>query len=603
MERQSPGYGRTAALFTAGFLAFVAVLSVLDYYGLPEPILATSLAVGLLAALFAISINAGTLQASEFYLAGRVVPAGQNGIATAAAAISAFVFLGVGGTAFSDLTSAAALTTGLALGFLALAVLVAPYMRKSSAFGVADFLGIRYGGRGVRIAGAIGVVAITLPALAAAIAAAAFVLTLMVGASGSVALWIVILMVLAATVLGGLRALTRTALAEYAVMAIAIVGPAMVVSWAEYGWPLPFLTFGAALKGADLLALAGGSDLAPAGITSFAPAVTGGSAFAALIVLAAGIPALPQLLMRSATVRGADRARRSAAWALLAVLVIALTAPAYPAFARLYILREIAGSPLEQLPDWVFSFGQLGLVKLCGANATSVNDILAACSAIPGFTGNLDPADLAIAGDAITLASPAITDLPFVASALVAAGALAAGLAAAKAAAFALAAAIGHDLYAGALDAHASAGRQLIVTRLVTIVAVLIAAWIAAASGLAAFGLASGAIALAAATLSGPLVLGIWWKRTNAYGAICGMITGGVITAGLIAEIRFPGFLPFGKLGFDELTAGIVGLPLSFAATIGGSLATDPPPAERAAIVDAIRRPGGTPFVQEAESL
>jgi len=603
VNRPSSGHGRIAALFAAGFLAFVAVLSVLDYYGLPESILSASLAIALLAALFALSLNAGTLQASEFYLAGRAVSAGQNGIATAAAAISAFVFLGVAGVAFTDLSSAAALTTGLALGFLALAVLVAPYVRKSSAFGIVDFFGIRYGGRGVRIAGAMAVVAITLPALAAAIAAAAFALTFMVGIANSVALWIVILMVVSATVLGGLKALTRTALAEYAVIAIAILGPAAVVSWAEFGWPLPFLTFGAAARGADLLALAGGSDLAPAGVTSFAPVTSGMGALAALIVLAAGIPALPQLLMRSATVRGADRARWSAAWALLAVLVVALTAPAYPAFARLYILRELAGTPLEQLPDWVFTFGQLGLVKLCGADATSVNDVLAACSAIPGFTGNLDPADLSIAGDAIALASPAITDLPFVASALLAAGALAASLAAAKAAAFALAAAIGHDLYAGALDAHASASRQLIVTRLVAIAAVLTAAWIASGSGLASFGLAAAAIALAAAMLSGPLVLGIWWKRTNAYGAVCGMITGGVITAGLIAEIRFPGFLPFGNLGFDELTAGIVGLPLSFAATIGGSLATRPPPPERATIVDAIRRPGGTPFVQEAESL
>ncbi|HVZ14306.1 MAG TPA: hypothetical protein VG894_07585, partial [Bauldia sp.] len=315
-------------------MAFVAVLSVLDYYGLPEPILATSLVVALLAALFALGVNAGTLQASEFYLAGRAIPAGQNGIATAAAAISSLVLLGVGGAAFNGLAAAAALTTGLALGFLALSVLVAPYVRKSSAFGIADFFGIRYGGRGVRIAGAIAVVAVTLPALAAAIAAAAFALVLMVGIASSIALWIVILIVLSATVLGGLKALTRTALAEYAVMAIAIVGPAAVISWVEYGWPLPFLTFGAATNGSDLLALAGGSDLAPAGTTTFAPATNGASAIAVLIVLAAGIAALPQLVMRSATVRGADRARWSAAWALLAVLIVALTAPAYPAFAR-----------------------------------------------------------------------------------------------------------------------------------------------------------------------------------------------------------------------------------------------------------------------------
>jgi cation/acetate symporter len=602
VERQSPGHGRIAALFTAGFGALVIVLSVLDYYGLPEPILASILAM-LLAGLLALSLNAGTLQASEFYLAGRAIPAGENGVVTAAATISAFVFLGLAGATYDDGASAAALTMGLALGFLASAALVAPYVRKSSAFGIADFFGIRYGGRWVRIAGAIAVCVVCLPGLAAALAAATFALTLMTGINAGVALWIVIVMVLAATVLGGLRALTRTALAEYGVMAIAMIGPAAAVAWAEYTWPVPFLTVGAATKSASLLALAGGHDLAAGGVSSFAPAVGGFSAVVALIVLAAAIPALPQLLMRSAAVRGANRARWSAGWALLSVLIIALTAPAYPAFARLYILREIAGSPIEQLPDWVFTFGQFGLVKLCGVAARSVNDVLGACSAQAGFTGNVDPAQLSIAGDGVLLAAPAITDLPFVASALVAAGALVACLAAAKAAAFAIAAAIGHDLYAGALDAHASAGRQLIVTRLATAVAVLVAAVIAAVTGFGGFGLASAMLALAAATLAAPLVLGIWWKRANAYGAICGMITGGVVTAVLIAEIRFPGFLPFAKLGLNELTAGIVGLPLSFAATVGGSLATEPPPPERATIVDAIRRPGGAPFVQEAESL
>jgi cation/acetate symporter len=322
-----------------------------------------------------------------------------------------------------------------------------------------------------------------------------------------------------------------------------------------------------------------------------------------MIVLAMGIASLPHLLMRSAAVRGADRARRSGAWALAAVLFVALMAPAYPAFARLAVLRDLVNMPIESLPDWVFAFGARGLVRLCGVAATSVDVVLGACSVRPGFTGNLDPTMLSVGSDAIVLAGPSIFGLPYVATALVAAGALAATIAAAKAIAFALASAIGHDFYAGVVDPHASAGRQLIMTRLATVVGTGFAAWFASEAGHSAFGIAPAAIALSAAGLFPALILGVWWRRANATGAVAGIAAGGLLTATLIAEHRFPGFLPFGQLGFDDLTAGILGMPIGFIAVVAASLISDPPSEERQMTVDAIRRPGGTPFVQETESL
>jgi cation/acetate symporter len=169
--------------------------------------------------------------------------------------------------------------------------------------------------------------------------------------------------------------------------------------------------------------------------------------------------------------------------------------------------------------------------------------------------------------------------------------------------AFALASAIGHDLYAGALDAHASAGRQLIVTRLAATVGIGLAAWCVAGAGDAAFGIAPIAIALSAAGLFPALILAVWWRRANATGAIAGIVAGGLLTGTLIAEHRFPGFLPFGRLGFDDLTAGVLGMPAGFFAAVAATLASDPPPEERQVFIDAMRRPGGTPFVQETESL
>jgi len=604
MARRAGGYGRLATLFAVAFLVLVAVLALLDYFGLPQAVLGTILGGAALVAFTAIGINASTMQTSEFYLAARSVPAPANGMASAAAVMAGAIFLGLAGGYFTDTGSAAAVTIGWSLGFLILAVCIAPYFRKSAAFGVGDFLGVRYGGGAVRIAAGAVVVAALVAALAAAIATASLVAAGLLDVSAGVALAVVAAVILTSTVLGGVRAITRTAIAEYIVLAFAILVPVAIVSMREFSWAVPQITFGLALKDAALLVLASGKDLAVSPPGRFWPMGAPGpfAFFATIVTLATGVAAMPHLLLRSATVRTPNHARRSVGWSLLFVLVVALTAPAYAAFARLVILREVVDSGIGNLPDWIFTFGKLGLIKICGADAISADVAFAACSTGAAFSGNLPAGELAISGDAIVLAGPAIFDLPAVGTALIAVGALAATLAAAKAMAFAIASAIGHDLYGGALDTRASAGRQLIVTRLLVIAAVVLAAWLAAASADDVFALAPMAISLSASGLFPALILAVWWKRANAPGAVAGIIAGSVVTAALIADHRYPGFLPFGRLGFDELTAGIVGMPIGFLAAVATSLVTEPPSEERQVIVDAIRRPGGTPFVQESES-
>ncbi len=602
---EAGAYGRMTTPFAAAFLILVVVLALLSHFGLPDAVIGTILCGVTLAATTAIGINASTMQTSEFHLAARLVPASVNGAAGAVAVISAAIFLGLAGNAFVDVSSAATFTLGLSLGFLILAVGVAPYFRKSAAFGIVDFLGIRYGGGSVRVSAAVVVVCGLLASLAAAIAAAVTIATMVLDVSASVAMAIVLAVVLCSTVLGGVRAITRAAAAEYLVLAFAFLLPVTIVSVREYWLPIPPLTFGLALRETALLVLASGRDLVtdPASRFSAFGSVSPFVSLAIVATLAAGVPALPHLLLRSATVRGPDRARRSVGWTLLFVLVIALTAPAYAAFVKLVVLREVVDGPLEMLPDWVFIFGKLGFVRICGVGAASVDAVLAACSALPGFTGNLPANDLAISGDAVVLAAPAIFGLPYISTALIAIGALVATLAAAKAMAFAIASAVGHDLYGTVIGAHASAGRRLIVTRLVMIGAVAGAVWIAATSGDTVFALAPIAISLSAGGLFPALILAVWWKRANAPGAVAGIIAGSVVTAALIADHRFPGFLPFGRLGFSEFTAAIVGIPIGFVVTVAASLATEPPSEALQATVDAIRRPGGTPFVQESESL
>jgi cation/acetate symporter len=320
-----------------------------------------------------------------------------------------------------------------------------------------------------------------------------------------------------------------------------------------------------------------------------------------------GTASLPHILMRYFTTPSVRAARNSVAWSLLFIFILYFTAPAYAAFAKLAIMQDLAGVGLELLPDWVFAFGRLGLVQICGADAVSGLAAIEACRAVPDFTGNLVVSDLAISSDAVVLAAPAIFDLPYVGSALIAAGALAATIAAANAIAFALASAIGHDFYGGVIDTRASAGRQLIVTRILLVLVIAGGAWLAANRADDMFALALAAVSLSAGGLFPAMVLGVWWKRTNVAGAIAGIVVGAGITGAIIVERRYPGMLPLAglnpaRLGLDELTAAIVGMPLGFLAAVVASLVTPAPSEEREGLIDAIRRPGGTPFVQESES-
>jgi cation/acetate symporter len=598
-------YGQLAILFGIAFAILAAILELLDYFGVPADILGTAVCGVGLAALAAIGIYAGTMQTSEFYLAARAVPAAGNGAASAVSVISGTLFIGLAGTYFAGADKAVAATIGWCFGFVVLTVGLAPYFRKSGAFGVVDFLGLRYGGHAVRLAAAVVVAVALFPATAAAFALAAEIAANLLGLPASSALAIVAAVVMATTVLGGLRAITRTAIAEYIVVASAIVVPVTVVAFREYHSPVPQLSFGLALHDAALLALAGGRDIATFR-TSSAWSWIGGGAFnslATVAVLTAGVAALPQLLMRSAAVRGPATARRSAAWGLLLLLIVVSAAPAYAAFARYLILRDVVDVPIEHLPDWIFTFGHLGLVRICGIEATSVNALLGACSNHPGFTGNLAASDLSVADDAVVLAAPGIFNLPDVITALVALGALAAALAAGKAMAFAIASAFGHDLYRGMSEVAPSAGRQLIVTRLALVLVTALAAWFAGRHPDDAIALAPGAIAMAAGGLFPALILAVWWKPATAPGALGAIIGGGAVTAALVLHSRYPGFLPVGDLHLTEITAGIVGLPVGIVAAVALSLGFSPSGENRMAVVDAIRRPGGTPIVQESESL
>jgi cation/acetate symporter len=601
-------YRRVAALFTFAFLGFAVVLALLGQFGLPDAVIGTLLGGATLATFLFVGLNSGTMEISEFHLAGRSVSAAANGMASAAATIGGALYLGLAGTIMADIWTGAALTAGWALGCLILAVGVAPYFRKSAAFGVADFLGMRFDSAPVRIAATVVVLVALTAALAAALATGAFVTALLFGIPEGAALVIVGAVVLVTSALGGMRAITLTAIVQYIILAVAFVVPVAIASFADFRLPIPQLTFGFALDEVSRLESVRGN-LAPSlpGIFLSLGAEGAGALFATILSVAAGVAALPHLIIRTATVTAPNDARRSAGWTLFFILVVALTAPAYAAFTHLTIVRDLAGTGLEMLPPWVFSWGNLGLATVCDVDATSAIDVIEACRQFPAFTGNLAAGDIRLSQDALVLAAPDILDLPYVASALISAGAIAATIAAASAIVFALASAIGHDVYGGVINVRASAGRQLIVTRVVMAAFLFGAGWLATARPDDAYGFALAALSLSAGGLLPALILAVWWKRANAQGALAGIGVGFLVTAAMVVEYRYPGLLTLGplnpaRLGLNEVTAAMVGAPIGFATTALVSLATAPPSAEDAALVDAIRRPGGTPFVQEIES-
>ncbi len=583
-----------SGLFTVAFAGALVVLALLGNYGLPDTVLGTTLGVGVVVAFAVAGISERTMQPAEFHAAGGGLSATANGIATAAAFLSAGAVLGLAAAVLSDYRASIAITLGWSLGFLLLAVLIAPYVRRSGAYGAADFLAFRFTNRGVRLVAAIIVVVTLLPALAAAVATATLVAAKLFALSPHAAAVLVVLLILSGTVLGGMRSVTLAALAQYIVLAIAFVVPAAIVSTLIYSLPVPQIAAGLAYH--DAAALASSGDLARTLASRFLPLVPEGNfqLIAVTVALAAGVAALPHLLMRCATVDGAPASRRSIGWALVFVLVVALTAPAYATFAKLALLRDVVGSAIADLPDWLFTLGRQGLVTLCGADATSAAAAVRACTALHGSAGPLAAPDLAVNGDIVVLAWADIVDLPYVVTALIYVGALAAALAAANAIALAIAGALGHDLYAGLIDPKASAGRRLIVTRLLVVATVLVAAWLGARHGGDIFPLAAATLSLSAGGLFPALFLAVWWRRANGPGAIAGMVAGFAVTAAVIVGARYPGLLPADAQGsgLSPLSAAIVGLPVGFVVAIAISLATRAPSATQEAVVDAMRRPG-----------
>ncbi len=600
---------RSVGVYGAVFLLALVVLALLGHFGLPDTAIATALIAVMLVSLVVAAFGARTMSASAFFVVGRNLSAPVNGVAIAAAFMSGGVYLGLAGAFAADGVGAVALTVGWSAGFLLMAVLIAPFFRRSGAYGLAGLLAIRYGGRIVRLTAVMVMTIALMCALAGAFGAAALVGE--IGFGWAPATSVTVLAVVTALIVlpGGMRSTTAAALLQYLTLTIALLAPAVLISASRSAGPLPHLGFGFAAQQADAIAATLGSDIAAPSIGPMLAAVPSGVIDFALTVLAlaAAVASLPHLLNRAATVPDGDLARRSIGWGLVFILAVILVAPAYAAFARLGLLADLTGTRLLDLPAWLIDLGRQGLVDVCGRPLLSHGAVFSACPLPDGGATVLRAGDIALSTDVFVLGWPAVLGLPPVATALIAVGALAALSGVAGMLAITVANGLGHDLYGRILAPRASAGRRLIATRIAVVVALATAAWIVLPDPADARGLATWSLAISAGGLAPATVLGIWWQRANVIGAVAGMIAGAALalmmlmqTYGFGAPAMWP--LDVTAYGLSPFTIGFFAAAIGSGVVAAVSAVSPPPSLARLAVLDAIRQPDATlPLIDEQD--
>jgi len=640
---------RIYAVYTGGFIAFIILMAILNALGVPNVIIGYCFVGFTILIYAAIGIMTRTMHIGEYYVAGRRVPAVFNGMATGADWMSGASFVGMAGTLYALGYDGLAYVLGWTGGYVLVAVLVAPYLRKFGAYTVPDFLSARYGGNFARLLGVIVLMACSFTYVVAQIYATGIISARFLGLDFNVAVYVGLVGILVCSMLGGMRAVTWTQVAQYIVLIIAYLVPAIWMSTTKTGIPLPQLTYGIALE--NITALEAAQNIVNGHVVPF---VHGGfnapNYFLLILCLMVGTASLPHILMRYFTTPSVKQARDSVAWSLLFIFILYFTAPAYAAFAKWTMLDLVAsGLTPENIADkaaWMMRWASADgtLVQICGKAAVDVAAIAAACADL-GVT-QIAFSNITLNADMIVLATPEMAGMPYVISGLVAAGGLAAALSTADGLLLAIANALSHDVYYRMLDTNAPTARRLIVSRVLLIVVAIAAAYVASTRPADILSMVAWAFSLAAAGLFPALVLGVWWKRTTTAGAIAGIIAGfGVCVYYLLATRYFaPGFVEmWGWLsgasaeamaryqelkaavgaaapdaqaaaakafdsyaqtiaswwGIKNLSAAAFGLPVGFAVMIIVSLLTKAPSKEMQDMIENIRIPRGDTIMEE----
>ena len=658
--------------YTLGFLGFLVALAIAEQLGMSRQWIGYWFLFATIGLYAGIGIMSRTSDVSEYYVAGRRVPAFFNGMATGADWMSAASFIGMAGTLFLSGYDGLAWVMGWTGGYCLVALFLAPYLRKFGQFTIPDFLAERYGGNIVRTIGIVSAITCSFVYVVAQIYGVGLITSRFTGLEFGVGVFVGLAGILVCSMLGGMKAVTWTQVAQYIILIIAYLTPVVWLGVKHTGIPVPQLAYGytlqkvgelekkitadpreqevrklfadraaagnAALKEPDKAFAEGRAKVdqnlaslkaanAPAdqiataekavatypkdikaattqwnrekGLAARAnPPRPHAQAFAGkdeaaqntarlnflgiVFCMMFGTAALPHILMRYYTTPSVQQARVSVFWSLFFIFLLYFTAPALAVLAKYDMMTNLVGSSFASLPAWAAAWAKVDPSLL---NITDWNK-----------DGLVQWAEVVIGGDLIVLATPEIAGLPYVVSGLVAAGGLAAALSTADGLLLTIANALSHDLYYKMIDPGASATKRVTISKVLLVVVAIMAAYVTSLKPGDILFLVGAAFSLAASAFFPPLVIGVFWKRANKWGAISGMLAG--LTVCIYYMLRtYPFFTNMGVpkmdlwFGLNPVSAGVFGLPVGLLTIIIVSLLTAPPSKQVQELVEHVRYP------------
>jgi cation/acetate symporter len=574
--------------------------------------------VGLSFALYigiAIYSRAGTT--GEFYAANRGVHPVMNGMATAADWMSAASFISMAGLIASVGYDNSTYLMGWTGGYVLLAMLLAPYLRKFGKFTVPEFIGDRFYSRTARIVAVVCLIVVSVTYVIGQMTGVGVTFARFLETDTTTGLLIGSAIVFLYAVFGGMKGITYTQVAQYVVLILAYTIPAIFISLQLTGNPLPMFGLFSehTASGQPLLSTLDQivTDLGFNQYTGSTDSMLNITLFTMSLMI--GTAGLPHVIIRFFTVPKVSDARWSAGWALVFIAILYLTAPAVGAMARLNLIETIypgngaveeTALVYEDRPEWMRNWETTGLLTFNDLNGdgriqfyNANNAAYAETATQRGWQGN----ELTVNNDIMVLANPEIANLPGWVIALVAAGGLAAALSTAAGLLLAIASAISHDLVKSVFKPDISEKGELLAARVAMAGAIALATWL----GLNPPGFAAQTVALAfglaAATIFPALMMGIFSKRINSSGAIAGMLVGLITTCAYV--FAYKGFLfipetnilpdtPAGWIfGISPASFGTIGAILNFAVAYFVSNATEAPPREIQDLVESVRTPRG----------
>ena len=582
--------------YTGGFIVFIILMAIAEQAGMSAKL------IGIFFVSFTVLIYAligylsRTMQTDAYYVAGRQVPTVFNGMATAADWMSGASFVAMAGGIYFKGYGYMALLVGWTGGYVLVASLLAPYLRKFGCYTVPDFIGTRYGGNLARLSAVIVLTVASFTYVTAQINATGTIASVALDIRFEIAVYVGLASILMCSMLGGMRAVTWTQVAQYIVLIIAYLLPVFWISNKMGAGVFPhFMLADEVARIAELEAQFGlgeiknsAADLkqVPKGLAGITKAhaevnTTPWKFISLAVCMMAGTASLPHVMMRYFTTPSVKAARRSVGWSLFFIFLLYSSAPMLATLSKLSLMDPnlatgIIGKSISEVQaiDWYQNWNQANLMFVSDFNGN----------------GTLELNEFFMGGKAVVLATPEIAGLPYVISGLVAAGGMAAAMSTADGLVLAISNALSHDIYYKMINPKAETAKRLIVARVLLVLIGFAGATIAALEIQGILGSVIWAFDFAMSGLFFPLVLGVWWKRANAQGAVAGMLGGLIAGSAYLIAVRsgYPGFW-----GVTQLTFGIVGSLVSLVLMVVVSLMTKAPDAATQRMVDEVRIPSG----------